>query len=157
MSKQGRDFEEHIHSIISKTKNTTILQEKNIRSKYSTHISGIDHLIISDELIVAIQDKFVKSRKPTNTDIHHFKTCVNDLSKILNKKIVAVYLSLLEPTKPAAESFKFENSNGNNYFLFINNNNENTLILSFIDFLYEHTLFLYDNDDTYMRGDQDII
>ncbi len=60
------------------------IQNQNyIRSIYSTHISGIDHLIIQDDYCIAIQDKHVRSKKTSNNYIHYFKECVNYLSKII--------------------------------------------------------------------------
>ena len=143
---EGRLFEDRIHYILKNTK-LELYREKDIRSKYSSHISGIDHLLIEENYCIAIQDKHVRSKKPTNNDIHHFKTCVNDLSRIIKKKIIGIYLSIMEPTGPAIKSFEFENKINNNEFLFINNKNIDILIYNFISFLYEKNIYIYENDD----------
>ena len=150
--KKGKMFEERIHNILILTK-LKIYKEKEIKSNYASYISGIDHLIMNDDICIALQDKYVRSKKPSNVDIHHFKTCVNDLSKILKRKVIGVYLSLLQPTEPAIKSFEFENKNGNNKFLFINNNDEEKLVNKFIDFLYENKIYIYEDDDIFMNGD----
>jgi hypothetical protein len=69
--KEGKIFEDRIHDILKNTK-LEIYREKEIRSKYSSHISCIDHLLINENYCIAIQDKHVRSKKPTNNDIHHF-------------------------------------------------------------------------------------
>ena len=151
--KKGRIFEDRIHNILTLTK-LKIYREKDIRSNYASHISGIDHLIMNDDICIALQDKYVKSKKPTNVDIHHFKTSVTDLSKILKRKVIGVYLSLLSPTQPAINSFDFENKNSKNNFLFINDPDEEILINNFIDFLYENKVYIYDEEDNiFMNGD----
>ena len=149
---EGKLFEDRIHNILKNTK-TEIYREKDIRSKYSSHISGIDHLLLTDNYYIAIQDKHVKSKKPSNVDIHHFIKCVNDLSKILNKKIIGIYFSILKPTCHAIKSFEFENKTNDNEFLFINNEDINKLIYNFIFFLYNKNIFIYDSDDIYMLED----
>ena len=151
--KEGRIFEDRIHDVLKNTK-LEVYREKDIRSKYSSHISGIDHLIINENYCIAIQDKHVKSKKPTNNDIHHFKTCVNDLSKIIKKKFIGIYLSILEPTSQAIKSFDFENKLNNNEFLFINNNDITKLIYNFISFLYSKNIYIYENDDVYMLDEK---
>ena len=145
MSQDGKNFEDRIHDLISQTK-YDVYREKDIRSKYGTNISGIDHLIIGDEVCIAIQDKFVKSKKPCIVDINHFKSCTSDLSKIINKKILGLYVSLLKPTSPASKSFEIENKFTNNYFIFINDEDENKLINKLITTLYEYKVYLYDED-----------
>ena len=150
--KKGKMFEDRIHNILTFTK-LKIYREKDIRSNYASHISGIDHLIMNDDICIALQDKYVKSKKPTNVDIHHFKTSVTDLSKILKRKVIGVYLSLLSPTQPATDSFNFENKNSKNEFLFINDQDEELLINKFISFLYENNVYIYDDDNIFMIGD----
>jgi hypothetical protein len=146
---KGRRFEDHIHSILIQT-NLKILREKDIRMNYLSYITGIDHLLINNDYCIAIQDKYVKSKKPSNIDIHHFKTCVNDLSKIINMKIIGIYLSLLHPTTYAIESFNFENSLNKNEFYFINNEDPNKLTNSLIEFLYSKNIYLYEDEDLIM-------
>jgi hypothetical protein len=151
--KEGKIFEDRIHDILKNTK-LEIYREKEIRSKYSSHISCIDHLLINEKYCIAIQDKHVRSKKPSNTDIHHFKTCVNDLSRIIKKKIIGVYLSILEPTCHAAKSFNFENKLNNNEFIFINNKDINVLVYNFIYFLYSKNIYIYEDDDIYMLDEK---
>lgn len=149
--KEGRLFEDRIHSIICKTK-SSVLREKHIRAFYSSHISAIDHLLINGDYCIAIQDKHVISSKPSNVDINHFKSCVNDLSIILNRRCIGIYLSLLEPTIHAMRSIEFENKHNNNYFIFINNINAEKLIMDFLHCLYVNKIYVYDDEDTYMLG-----
>jgi len=158
MSKQdlGRNFENRIHELLKLTKEN-ILREKDVK-KHSVHITGIDHLIELDNLNnfnIAIQDKCVHSHKPTNTDIHHFKTCVNDLSKILKKKIIGIYLSILEPTAPAQKSIEYENTLKNNEFVFIHNKNKGKLVFELLQFLYEKNIYLYEDNDIIMLNEND--
>jgi hypothetical protein len=145
----GRKFEEYIHSILLQT-NLPVLTEKEIRNKYISYISGIDHLILGKEYYIAIQDKYVRSRKPSNVDFNHFKCCVNDLSRFTNTKIIGIYLSLLNPTSYAVESFNFENSLNRNKFVFINNENPNKLVHNLIEFLYTKNIYLYEGEDIIM-------
>ena len=147
----GRIFEDRIHNLVSSSK-FEVYRENEIKTKYATHISGIDHLIIKDDLCIAIQDKYVKSKKPCIVDINHFKSCVNDLSSILDTKITGMYVSLLQPTLPAEKSIKFENDKEGNEFVFINNENEDDLVTDIIRYLYENKIWLYDGDDVYMNG-----
>ena len=150
---KGRIFEDRIHNILISTK-LLVYREKEVKSNYANHITGIDHLIMNDNICIAIQDKYVKSKKPSNVDIHHFKTSVNDLYKIIKRKIIGVYLSLMSPTQPALNSFNFENKNGDNSFLFINDTDEEILVEKFIEFLYENKVYLYDEEDVFMLGDK---
>ncbi len=158
MSKQdlGCKFETQIHELLQLTKltNKNILREKDIK-KYSVHITGIDHLIDLDDFCIAIQDKYVHSHKPTNTDIHHFKTCVNDLSKILKKKIYGIYLSILEPTAPAKKSIEYENSLKNNEFNFMHHENKEKLVFELLQFLYSKNIYLYEENDTVMLNENE--
>jgi hypothetical protein len=150
---KGRIFEDRIHKILISTK-LLVYREKEVKSNYANHITGIDHLIMNDDICIAIQDKYVKSKKPSNVDIHHFKTSVNDLYKIIKRKIIGVYLSLMSPTQPALNSFNFENKHGDNSFLFINDPDEEILVEKFIEFLYENKVYLYDEEDVFMLGDK---
>lgn len=145
MSEDGRIFENKIHSIISQSL-YTVYREKDIRSIYGSNISGIDHLIIGGDICIGIQDKYVKCKKPCIVDVNHFKACISDLSKITGKKILGIYLSLLEPTSPAKKSIELENIFSDNYFIFINEKDENLLINKLIKTLYNYEVYLYDSD-----------
>ena len=69
--KKGKMFEDRIHNILSFTK-LKIYREKDIRSNYSSHISGIDHLLMDDDICIALQDKYVKSKLDfTDDDNEH--------------------------------------------------------------------------------------
>lgn len=138
-------FEDQIDEIIYKTK-LQFLKEKQIKSLYSSHISYIDHLIITKEYFIAVKSKQLINR-PSSIDINNFRICINDLSKILNKKIVGIFLTLSEPTSDAIESFKFEN----NKILIFYNLDSKKLINEFLRCLYSNDIYIYnENNDVYM-------
>lgn len=57
-----------------------IYTEKEIRNLFGSEISGIDHLILCDNNIITIQDKW-ESSTPTIRDINHFIKCSDDIFK----------------------------------------------------------------------------
>ena len=63
-------FEKEVHQSLKST-NYTILSERDIRNKYGSNISGIDHLINTEEYIICIQ----KSGMGTERAEHARITC----------------------------------------------------------------------------------
>lgn len=139
-------FEDRIDKIIYKT-NLPFLKEKHIKSFYSSHISYIDHVIITKEYFIAVKSTQLFNQ-PSNIDINNFRLCVNDLSKILNKRIVGIFLSLKEPTLEAIESIKFEKDN----FILIYNLDHKKLENEFIKCLHLNEIYIYDENNVYMLG-----
>lgn len=141
----GIQFEKNIQSILESTK-YEVLNETNVRSKYGNHNSCIDHLIITNNYIIAFQDKWT-TKKPGISNINHFIQCVNNISQILNKKCLAIYLSKQCITKVSQISFDLQNEKKKNYFICISDENFNILYNKLMKFLYSYEIYYYDDDN----------
>jgi hypothetical protein len=124
---KGRLFENEVHL---RLKNITyyiqLLNETEIRSKYGSNNSAIDHLIETDKYIIFIQDKW--TTKAVGCDqINHFIYSMKNISdKIFPKKyFLGIYLTNIRISKIAQKAFDEENEKMEFCFLNISlNNNE---------------------------------
>ena len=138
-----KDIDKKIHRILKQTK-SEVYTEGDIRKVYH-HISGIDHLIISNNLCIAINDKHLQQgfKKQIN-GINEFRNSVNNLSNLINKRIIGVYLSL-NNNYSVFDNFSDEN------FITICNSDRNKLILDLLNFLYSNSIYIYESEeDVYM-------
>lgn len=139
----GRLFEDNVHELLLSS-NETILREKDVRSQYGINNTCIDHLLISNDICICIQDKF-ESSPSCISKINHFIVCVNNVQEKIQKKCIAIYLSKLKITKNSEESFN-EQNNKNKPIHFMNICDENLDILEqkLMKVLYDNNIFLYD-------------
>lgn len=150
---KGILFENDVHKNLKFT-NSTILSEREIRNKYGSNISGIDHLILTDDLTICIQDKYMKS-KPSVSQINHFILCVSEVSTFEKRRCIGIYLSNLPPTREASMSFKSMNDKYDNlYFLSINNSIDK-LIDNLLDYLHSINIFTYEEDGSCVMKNND--
>lgn len=85
------------------------MREKDIRKKYGKHITGIDHIFISCNKMVLVQDKWMKT-KPTIRDINHFVRCSKQIELInYNYVCLPIFVSKLVPTQVALKSLLEDN------------------------------------------------
>jgi len=151
----GIIFERKVHEYLKLTKNN-ILSERDIRNKYGSNVSGIDHLISTDEYIICIQDKFMKS-KPCVSQINHFIYCVFEVSYNEKKKCIGIYLSNLPPTREASMSFQSMNNKSENVYFKSINNEIDKLIDSLLNFLHSINIFSYEEDGSCIMNCDDIL
>lgn len=149
----GRNFETYINQLLKNHTKCKVYTETEIRSKHK-HITAVDHLIETDDLLIAIQDKYVRSRKPSIVDINSFIVCCSHLSKIFKKKCIGVYVSLLELTNIAGIGFR-KASTKMNIYMSLSDKSPLELLKKLVSFLYENDIYLYedDRDDVYMIDD----
>lgn len=140
----GREFEKINHEFI-KQSDKHIMSETEIKQNYGQHITGIDHKIESDDYIILIQDKWQQT-KPSNSQANHFINCVNFIQKQTTKKIFGIYLSNLEPSKYAYESFKNSETTKCKYMA-INGKTQNIVRHKLMEFLYSIKIYFYDDYD----------
>lgn len=140
---KGREFENNVHSLLKQT-NKKILREAAVKSTYGKNISAIDHLIISDEFFITIQDKLEKTR-PCISKIHHFIKSTEVVSDIAKKECIGIYLSKEELSKPSKDAFVYEN-NRKRKFISITGPTENEMIENLYKYLHKLKIFRYDMD-----------
>jgi hypothetical protein len=151
----GIIFEKNVHDYLKST-NCNLLSEREVRNKYGSNVSGIDHLIVSDNYIICIQDKYMKS-KPCVSQINHFIYCVFEVSYIEKKNCIGIYLSNLPPTKEAQMSFESMNSKYENIYFKSINNSIDKLINNLLDYLHSINIYSYEEDGSCIMKSDDIL
>lgn len=148
---EGILFEEKVHSLLSNIRTTEILREKDIRKNYGSHISAIDHLFIINDYCICIQDKWLKTTI-SNKDYNHFIICLYDINqRLINKKIIGIYLSKYSLSKEALVRYNEENEKKIIKLINFDNEDQNKLLKKFHIFLHSNGVFLTDSDgDTIM-------
>jgi len=146
----GFIFESKIQNILESTK-YQVFSEHKVRSIFGSSITAIDHLLITDNILFAFQDKWIKS-KPSVDQIHHFIHCVSNVYEKTNKQIIGIYLSKNILSKPSQQSFDYINNNSTKqiYFFSIHNNNEedcSLLLYKLMEMLYSYNINYYDDDN----------
>jgi superfamily II DNA or RNA helicase len=127
-------LEQIIHNKINKFSSLCYVGDNQIVKKYGNNSFGIDHLLIFDEYIITIQDKW-EITSPNIRDIRHFIGGTNYLSNELNKKILlGIFASKKSMTKRGKEIFREENDKHVSDVFFDLNNNESEDKLSDIVF-----------------------
>ncbi len=149
---EGKLFEEKVHSLLSNIRTTELLREKDIRRKYGSHISAIDHMLILDNFCICIQDKWLKTTI-SNKDYNHFIVCLYDINQILqlnNKKIIGIYLSKLPLSREALVRYNEENNKQIIKLYCFDNENQEKLLKDLHLFLHSNGIFLTDSEDDCM-------
>ena len=163
---KGREMEKRIHNLLLNTK-FEVYKEQEVINGLSKHITNFDHFLITDDVYIAIQDKRLKTTIPVSY-INSFRVNVDDASIVINEyrkkenklpiKIIGIFISLLPPSSCSVISSDFANKTNihGNEFVFINNKDEDLLILDVIEYLYKNRIYLYDSDnDLIMSGQMD--
>lgn len=141
----GRKFEDYVHLFLTRTYKE-ILREKDIKKRFGNNNSGIDHLIISDNICICIQDKYEET-SASISKVNHFILCVQNIQKQINKKCIGIYLSRLKVSGPSENSFIDQNKTNNDiYFVNIYDENNELLMYKLMCVLYEYNIFIYDDD-----------
>jgi hypothetical protein len=140
---EGIAFENKVQNSLEQSQKT-IFREKHVKQYFGNDITAIDHLIISDNLCIAIQDKW-QNKKPSVDQINHFILCVKNVKQKINKKIIGLYLSNLELSQPSQNAFD-RNSTNNCNFVSIYSENQNILLHKLMKFLYLNGIFYYEDD-----------
>jgi hypothetical protein len=144
----GRDFENKIHKLLSKTK-LNVLREIDIKQKFGNNISGIDHFIEFTDMCLCFQDKNQKT-SISNSQVGHFITCVNNISSILNKKCIGIFISNIDFSSVSKQQIDFENNKQKNEFIIIFDLNYVELMRKILFYLYSNNIWMYDGDDCMM-------
>lgn len=147
----GRQFESEIHAFLTKTKPDFLLNETEIRKHYPA-ITAIDHLLISNDICYCFQDKWLSSNI-SNSNFNHFSKCVEEVAKLINKYIYAVYISNVDFSSIADIQFNNENSKPNRQieYVKINDSNKKNIFKKLQYFLHSNNVFVYDDEgDTVM-------
>ena len=160
---KGRQMEKRIHNLLLNT-NFEVYKEQEVINGLSKHITNFDHFIIKDDVYIAIQDKRLKTTIPVSY-INSFRVNVDDASILINEhrkkecktsiKIIGIFVSLLPPSSCSTISSDFANKTNihGNEFVFINNPDEDLLMLDVIEYLYKNGIYLYDDGDLIMNGE----
>lgn len=144
----GRDFENKIHKLLLKTK-LKVLREIDIKQKYGQNITGIDHMIEFNNICLCFQDKYQKT-SISNSQVGHFITCVNNISDLLNKKCIGIFISNIDFSSISKQQIEVENNKQKNEFNIIFDNNYVQLIKKILNYFYSNGIWLYDGDDCMM-------
>lgn len=127
----GKEFEKYIDEIL-RTNYKEVYNEKIIRQKYD-FITGIDHILKINNIIICIQDKLT-NRKITNSQINHFISGINQLKTIIDN-INYFYIGLYISKKPfSAYAQKIANIN---YISSIHDEDVNKIKIKLFIFLYD--------------------
>jgi hypothetical protein len=165
----GRDFENKIHKLLLKTK-LPVLREMDIKHKFGQNISGIDHMIEFSNICLCFQDKHQKTSisnaqvgcefaskiapsvrhlSQTNS-VGHFITCVNNVSDILQKKCIGIFISIIDFSNIAIQQIELENNKQKNEFNIIYDNNYVYLMKKILFYFYSNGIWMYDGEDCMM-------
>jgi len=144
----GRDFENKIHKLLSKTK-LPVLREIDIKQKFGQNISGIDHMIEISNICLCFQDKHQKT-SISNVQVGHFITCVNNISDILQKKCIGIFISNIDFSNIAIQEIEIENIKNKNEFNIIYDNKYVDLMKKILFYFYSIGIWMYDGEDCMM-------
>jgi len=114
---KSSDFQNKIQKLLMKTR-LTVFREIDIKQNFGQNISGIDHLIEFDNLCICIQDKFQQTNI-SETQTENFITCVNNLSNILKKKCIGIFISNVDLSITANQKIIIENNKNYNEFIIL--------------------------------------
>jgi len=146
--KKGIEFENKIHIFLLQSKKQ-VLREIDVKKRFGQNISAIDHFIEFDNICLCFQDKFQKSAI-SNAQVGHFITCVNNISDIIQKKCVGIFVSNNDLSQISKQQILIENNkNKNIYHNFFDYNYDN-LITQLLCYFYENKLYFYDGEDCMM-------
>jgi hypothetical protein len=110
MQKLGFELEKQIHDKLSQYKELTCYRENEIKQMYNLY--GVDHLIIYNNIIICIQDKW-ECKTPSVRDINHFiQTAITIQTKYNNSILYGIFASKKPCSKTGLESlnrYKFKN------------------------------------------------
>jgi len=129
---------------ILKRKNNTILLNNDISEKYKKTMF-IDYLFELNELIICITDN--SNINISQNKILNFINSVTEISSVSSKKCIGLYIS-----KELNQEYKdYFNSvsilDRNNKFINIQNNDKKIVHRELISYLYDNSIYLYDNDN----------
>lgn len=149
---EGIAFENNVQESLKQT-NLNVLREKDVKRIFGNDITAIDHLIIYDNLYIAIQDKW-QNKKPSVDQINHFILCVKNIKQKTNKKIIGIYLSNFELSGPSQNAFN-RNSSIDCNFMSIYSQRQNVLLHKLMEFLYSNNIYYYDIDNCVVMFEPD--
>jgi hypothetical protein len=140
-----KHFIRTVHNVL-KNSNALVYSEQEIRNVYN-HINMVDHLIIRDDLYIAICDKYINAKR---FNIDQFKASINSLSKLLNKKIYGIYLTCKDPSYMSFNNLNFTYQLED--VITIYNKDKDDLINDLLNCLYLNKICIYENEqhDVYM-------
>jgi hypothetical protein len=144
----GRDFENAIHNFLLQTKKM-VLREIDVKRRFGYNITGIDHFIEFDNICLCFQNKYQKSTI-TNAQVGHFITCVNNISDIIHKKCIGIFISNNDLSLVSKQQIEFENNKYKNHYIIIYDSNYNNLIQKLLGYFYNNNLYFYNGDDCIM-------
>lgn len=142
----GYQFEDTIHNLILQCE-YKVLREKEIINKYGKIVKGIDHLILTEQFVITIQDKW-RNSKPTLNDVNHFIKATERIGEIEKKSYLGIYLSKLPLTSFADKAFDFDNKCQSNKFYSIHSDTINIIKNNLTTKLYEFGIYFYEPDGT---------
>ena len=133
----------NINDILKRT-NNTILLNNDISEKYKKTMF-IDYLFELNELIICITDN--SNINISQNKILNFVNSVTEISSVSSKKCIGLYIS-----KELNQEYKdYFNSvsmlDRNNKFINIQNNDKKIVHRELISYLYDNSIYLYDNDN----------
>jgi superfamily II DNA or RNA helicase len=108
----GIELEQKVHeSIQTISQKIKIFRETDITRIYGKIANGIDHLILINDKMICIQDKWEK-RKPCIRDINHFTSAVDMICNKIDKELLLVlFISKKKFTKTGNNIFVENNKN----------------------------------------------
>ena len=137
-------IKDKIKKILLSTKSDIILEDQ-IKNNYN--LTSINYLLLIDDYYIAIQN--MSSNKPNLNDVNQFINNIQQLSNILQKPIIGIYLSYSDLTHNAKNAFNNINKSKINIkCVSIYDNNQDNLINKLIKYLYTHKIYIYYNDDS---------
>lgn len=97
MAEDGKLLEIKLYDELHKVFDEIYL-ENELRNTYGWDASGIDHLVVFNDLLIPIQTKYRKTRRKENNGINSFLKSVKYVSEKMNKDIYfGLWVSRLEP------------------------------------------------------------
>jgi len=150
--KLGYLLEEKIHKKLLTTK-YVLLNEKEIVRHCGHLCYGVDHLLITHNEIICIQDKW-RDSKPSLPDVNHFIKGIENIIKniknikhIVIKRCIGIYISKEPFGKYAKEAIDNENKKLNNIKYFtIDSICMDLIIVIFSRLIHGFGIYFYEND-----------
>lgn len=143
LQEDRKNFEKDIYKYLELTKNI-IYRENDIIQLFGKNNSVIDNIILTNKFNLCFHNKWI-SAKPSLCSINNFIQCVNNISKSTFKKCYGIFISNLPLTDEALKAFKDEN---NNFFILIQDYDQNIIFKNLLEFLYSIEIFIYDEDNS---------
>lgn len=142
------NFENKIQKVLLKTKRP-IYREADIRHRFGQSLSGISHAIDLDNMCICIKTKWQQTQI-SNQEVMEFISNVNNLSSMIMKKCVGIFISNVDLSVVGQQQFDMENLKNQNHYTILSDSDYISLIKKIYYYFHSNGIWFYDGEDSMM-------